>query len=58
MFLDARNVESNTQLSTDLCIVGGGGAGIALATEVSQAGFSTILLEAGGTEYDEKTQEV
>ena len=58
MFLDARIVESNTQLSTDLCIVGGGAAGIALATGVSQAGLSTILLEAGGTEYDEKTQEV
>ena len=58
MFSDARKIESNTQLAVDLCIVGGGAAGIALATGVAKARFSKILLEAGGTEFDERTQAV
>ena len=32
----------------EVCIVGGGAAGIYLATELSRKGVDTILLEAGG----------
>lgn len=58
MFIDARQIDSKTELMADLCIIGAGAAGITLASELNQAGFSTILLEAGGTEYDDETQAV
>lgn len=33
MWIDARTIESDTTLETDICIVGGGAAGIGLALE-------------------------
>ena len=40
----------------DVCLVGGGPAGITLATELGARGLSVLLLEAGGTQYDEASQ--
>ena len=58
MFRDARGVLDGSALNADLCVIGGGAAGITLALGVKEAGFSTIMLEAGGFERDPENQSV
>lgn len=48
MLLDAQSVPNGQTLSTDVCIVGAGAAGVTLAMELMGTGLSIILLEAGG----------
>jgi choline dehydrogenase-like flavoprotein len=56
--LDGRLVPENADLSCDLCIVGGGAAGISLAIALAQSSLSVILLEAGGAKADSRNQEL
>jgi choline dehydrogenase-like flavoprotein len=56
MFIDARTIPKGTVIKTDVCIVGAGAAGITLAREFLGGPFKVCLLEAGGLEYDERTQ--
>jgi len=56
MFRDARQLPAGTSLETDVCIVGGGAAGIALALSLRDAGFRVLLLESGGFEPEAATQ--
>jgi choline dehydrogenase-like flavoprotein len=56
MFQDSRNVTRNTVIQTDLCIIGGGAAGIAIAREFLNTATDIVLLESGGLELDEETQ--
>lgn len=58
MFADARSIESGTQLDADVCIVGGGAAGITLAREFSGTSARVIVLESGGFEFDQETHEL
>ncbi|MEM7195808.1 MAG: GMC family oxidoreductase [Pseudomonadota bacterium] len=58
MFVDARSIENGKELSADLCIIGAGAAGITLATSLENSKISTILLEAGDTQPDQKTQSI
>jgi len=46
MFADACQIESGTSIETDLCIIGGGGAGITLAREFVGTGTEVCLLNA------------
>jgi choline dehydrogenase-like flavoprotein len=55
-FLDARRLPSGTTLTPDLAIIGGGPAGISLALALKDTPFSIALLEAGGTSFDPKGQ--
>ena len=48
MILDGRRLESGSQLVTDVCIIGAGQAGIALASELDGSGLDVCLLESGG----------
>jgi choline dehydrogenase-like flavoprotein len=52
VIIDTREVPADSTLSCDLCIVGGGPAGITLAHALRGKGLDIILLESGGTEYD------
>jgi choline dehydrogenase-like flavoprotein len=45
---DARNVQTGTEFRCDLCIVGSGPAGIAIADRLRGSRLSVILLESGG----------
>jgi choline dehydrogenase-like flavoprotein len=57
VIVDANEVPDGTTLSTDLCIVGGGPAGITLALALRDAPFDVLMLESGGLEYDPEVQD-
>lgn len=54
--MDARQVPSGSTIETDLAIVGGGPAGIALALSLADAPFRVVLLESGGETFEAPTQ--
>ena len=56
MLLDARRIERGAVVEADLCIVGAGAAGIALARELAGTPLSVCLLESGGFQPDAATQ--
>ena len=56
MFIDARNIDKDQVIHTDVCIAGGGVAGITLAHEFMDAGFDTYIIESGGIRPDKTTQ--
>jgi choline dehydrogenase-like flavoprotein len=58
MFIDARSVPTGTVIDTEVCIVGGGAAGITLAREFINASFRVILIESGGAEMEQATQDL
>ncbi len=56
MMIDARSLADGESITADLCIVGAGAAGIALANELADAPFRTVLLESGGLTLEPETQ--
>jgi choline dehydrogenase-like flavoprotein len=62
MILDAQNLApQNTAgaetLRAQVCIAGAGAAGIAMALELAKSGVDVLLLEAGGTEHEERSHD-
>ncbi len=55
-FSDARTVPSGSVIETDLAIIGGGPAGITLALTLADKPIRILILESGGTDFDDKTQ--
>ncbi len=59
MFVDGRTVRDGTSIDTDLCIVGAGPAGIALALEfLNRPNLRVVVLETGGLEFDPDHQDL
>jgi choline dehydrogenase-like flavoprotein len=58
MHVDARNLNNNSVIEGDICIIGAGAAGISMAMELNHSKYKVILLEGGGFEYDDKVQEL
>lgn len=58
MILDARQIDQSHNLSADVCVVGGGAAGITLAIALAERGISVLLLEGGGLTPDPMTQQL
>jgi choline dehydrogenase-like flavoprotein len=56
VFVDARSVPADTALEVDVCVIGGGAAGITLARRFSRGPMSVAILESGGFEPDAATQ--
>lgn len=56
MITDARELPEGHRLEADVCVVGGGAAGISLALRLSGTGCAVTLLESGGIEFTEETQ--
>lgn len=56
MFIDARTLASETAVEADLCIVGAGAVGIAMALEYNGSNTKVVVLESGGFDYDARTQ--
>lgn len=56
MMIDARTLPSQCVVETDVCVVGTGPAGLALARELIGQPFRVCVLESGNLEFDEATQ--
>lgn len=56
MIIDARTLETDRTIETEVCIVGGGPAGIILARELINQSFRVCLVESGGFELDHAVQ--
>ncbi len=56
MIRDARSLSVGSELNTDLCIVGGGPAGLVIARELADSGLRILLLESGGLVGDDGAQ--
>lgn len=54
--INAREVFSDMNLQTEVCIMGAGVAGITLASEFAKMGIRVVLLDAGGVEVDKRAQ--
>ena len=58
MLSDFSFIKSSTTYDVDICILGGGAAGITIALELIDSGLSVLLVESGGLEYDQATQDL
>ncbi len=58
MLFDARSMPAGKVLKTEVCIVGSGPAGMAIALELERAGVACVLLESGGHRRDEATADL
>lgn len=56
MIIDARELDDGIEVDTDVCIIGGGAAGIALALGLRGRVGDVIVLESGGETQDSRTQ--
>ena len=56
MIIDARDAFDNELLSADLCIVGAGAAGIAMALQFVDSKIDVLVLESGGITAEPDTQ--
>ena len=58
MLIDLREHGDADIGESDVCIVGAGAAGITLARRLSQLGHSVCMLESGGLDFDQATQDL
>jgi choline dehydrogenase-like flavoprotein len=58
MHTDARQIDDNSLIEGDICIIGSGAAGISIALEWINTPYKIILLEGGGFEYEDRVQEL
>ena len=55
MLIDARSLPNDENVCADICIVGGGTAGLTLAYSLIGKGISVALLESGGLKPDKQS---
>jgi choline dehydrogenase-like flavoprotein len=58
MFHDAREIEEGSELHSDVCVIGAGPAGIAVASELSGTGLDVSMLVGAGFEEDRRDQKL
>jgi len=58
VIVDASQLGPRETIHGDICIVGGGAAGITLARELGRAGRDVVLLESGGKKLDRAAQDL
>lgn len=58
MRLDITELERGSRLSTDVCVIGAGVAGIAVTRQLIDSGLRVMLLESGGADYDRAIQDL
>jgi choline dehydrogenase-like flavoprotein len=58
MFLDGRRVDSGTTITTEVCIIGGGLAGLIVSRDLSSRKIESCVIESGGFEPDDDTRDL
>lgn len=58
MMIDGRNLPLGTTIEVDLCIIGGGPAGISVAHRFLDSSRTVAVIESGGLEFDDDTQDL
>ena len=58
MLTDAHSLDPGSRFDVDLCVIGGGAAGITVAMELLDSGLRVLLIESGATELDDATQDL
>jgi choline dehydrogenase-like flavoprotein len=58
MLTDARQLNNDSLIEGDICIVGAGAAGLSIALEWQNSPHRVVLLESGGLEYDDRVQDL
>ena len=58
MFIDTADIQPNAELTAELCIVGAGAAGIAMAKALIRSGIDVLLLEGGGRKKTKASQAI
>jgi choline dehydrogenase-like flavoprotein len=58
MLLDLREMPDDSTLEADVCVVGAGVAGVTLTRQLRGQGLTIVLLESGGRDYEEATQDL
>jgi len=58
MLIDAREVEADSTVRCDLCVIGAGAAGITIARELAGTGIDVVVLESGEFDADARQQEL
>ena len=58
MFIDTRQVNDGRALAVAVCVIGGGVAGLTIASEFEAHGIDTCVLESGGFEPDDATRDL
>jgi choline dehydrogenase-like flavoprotein len=56
LLIDLEKSDRNMLLEAEVCVVGAGAAGVALARDLMHAGHDVCLLESGGLDYESGTQ--
>lgn len=57
-YFDSREIPTDHVVECDLCIIGGGAAGITLAKEFADTNVKVCLLESGGFSFEDSTNEL
>lgn len=58
MIIDFEETSSTDSLSADVCIVGAGAVGIAMAVALDARGIDVLLVEGGGTTLEKRSQDL
>jgi choline dehydrogenase-like flavoprotein len=58
MFIDTRRLDEGSAIEAEVCIIGGGVAGITVALELEKRGTGTCLIESGGFKPDNATKDL
>jgi choline dehydrogenase-like flavoprotein len=58
MHIDARQIDNESVIEGDICIIGAGASGISIALDWENTPYKVILLEGGGFDYDDQVQEL
>ena len=58
MLVDIKEINDSQTFQADVCILGGGVAGIVLANELSSNNRSIIVLDSGSESYEQQTQDL
>lgn len=56
--MDLSGAAPGLEIQADVCIAGAGAAGVGLARSLAQRGHEVVLLEAGGMDFEQATQDL